>query len=107
MATRVFRVCDVCEDVTAPEDAETLSFTWEGRIYRLDLCETHRAEIVGALDRVATLAASLEPGPPATPTEAPVDPKAVRAWAASHKLPVPKTGRLPDALIAQYRAAGN
>ena len=35
------------------------------------------------------------------------EPKAVRAWAASNKIEIPARGRIPAAVIEQYRAAGN
>jgi hypothetical protein len=36
-----------------------------------------------------------------------VDPKAVRAWAASNKIQINDRGRIPASVVEQYRAAGN
>lgn len=35
------------------------------------------------------------------------DPRAVRAWARANRIAVPERGRIPAAIIEQYRAAGH
>ncbi|WP_108720070.1 histone-like nucleoid-structuring protein Lsr2 [Miniimonas sp. S16] len=35
------------------------------------------------------------------------DPKAVRIWAEANDVDVPARGRIPAAVLGQYRAAGN
>jgi len=35
------------------------------------------------------------------------DPRAVRAWARANRVAVPERGRIPAAVIEQYRAAGH
>ena len=35
------------------------------------------------------------------------DPRAVRAWARANRISVPERGRIPGAVVEQYRAAGH
>ncbi|PXY33558.1 hypothetical protein BAY59_10775 [Prauserella coralliicola] len=42
---------------------------------------------------------------PAQKREAPTDQGAVRAWAKANDIDVPARGRIPDAVIEQYKAA--
>jgi len=44
---------------------------------------------------------------PFTQVSTPVDPSAVRAWAASNRIAVSPRGRISAAVLAQYRQAGN
>jgi hypothetical protein len=48
----------------------------------------------------AAPAPDFDPGPTAP------DPKAVRIWARSKGIPVPERGRVPQDIVAQFRAAG-
>jgi uncharacterized protein (DUF4415 family) len=43
----------------------------------------------------------------ATQTSSPVDSRAVRAWAKSHRIKVSSRGRIPADVVAKFREAGN
>ncbi len=100
------------DDVDGSAASETVSFAVDGRVYELDLTAEHAAELratfepfitagrrVGGAGRRATVLAVQV----ATGYSAP----AVRAWAAARKIDIPARGRIPSAVVDQYRAAGN
>lgn len=93
-------------------DGTSTTLTVDNKKYPLDLCDTHRAAFDKALQpwldvarrvtRTGTGAATVRrtrtarkvSGPPAAE---------VRAWAKEKGRDVPKSGKLPAALIAEYK----
>lgn len=113
MATRVMRVCDVCD---MPATGDAVKFGWGASFYETDLCEEHGHELVTLMERVMKTARRLgqDHGAVAAATAAAVptarkprvDTAEVRAWAKKKRIKVPDKGRLPESLIAQYLQEG-
>ena len=90
-------------------NGKSISFSVEGTSYAIDL-SSKNVEKLREDFRVYTDKARKVSGRPARGTAkaaepAPVDTKAVRAWAEEQGLGVSTRGRLSTALIEQYRAA--
>ena len=107
MAQRV--VVQKTDDIDGSEATQTVTFALEGVTYEIDLNDAHAEELRTAIKTYAS--AGRRVGGRATAAAAKsssgYDPKAVRAWAAGHKVEIPARGRIPAAVIEQYRAAGN
>ena len=112
MATRMMRVCDVCD---APAVGEGIRFGWGNSFYETDLCEQHGQELVALMERAIRTArrmgaeVSSRPMPSASIPPARkrrVDTKDVRAWAKREGIDVNEKGRVPESLIAQFVSAG-
>ena len=108
MAQRV--VVQKTDDIDGSEATETVLFAIDGTTYEIDLSEANAAALRAACGpyrsagrRVGGRATTRAP----KPTFAGYDPKAVRAWATSHKIEIPARGRIPNAVVEQYHAAGN
>jgi hypothetical protein len=97
---------------------ETVAFTYRGTSYEIDLSDDHVAEFDGALERFVSAArrtggssaarrSSSGSSAPRPRAAADTDPKAVRAWALAHGVPVNPRGRLKAEVVEQYKAAGN
>ncbi len=100
------------DDIDGSEAAETVTFALDGGTYEIDLNDAHVKQLHTALQpfvaagrRVggAGRSASLR----AVKSARDYDPKAVRAWAGSHKIEIPARGRIPLAVVEQFHAAGN
>lgn len=111
------------DDIDGTKASETITFALDGISYQIDLNTRHASKLrktfapfINAGRRVGgrstrrvggtTQSAS---GRPKVMTAAPtpVDPAAVRAWAAANKIKVSARGRVPSAVIEQFRAAGH
>lgn len=101
------------DDIDGGEASQTVRFGLDGASYELDLSDANAASLRDALAPYVTAGrrtgsqARRQARPQGRVTSTDYDPKAVRAWAASHKVEVPVRGRIPSAVIEQYRAAGN
>jgi hypothetical protein len=117
------------DDVDGTKASETITFALDGAAYEIDLNARHAnklrkafAPFITAGRRVggrSTRRAEVAQSPtgvaqsptgrskPMTATPTPVDPAAVRAWAAANKVKVSSRGRIPAAAVAQFRAAGH
>lgn len=116
MATRLLRVCDVCEQ---PIEGESIRFGWGGGFYETDLCEKHGEELRSTMERYLRKARRLGAAPKSAPIRsAPsaagtkrtrrrptVSTKEVREWAAKEGIDVSERGRVPESLIAQFLEA--
>ena len=104
-------VVTMTDDIDGSSASETVSFAVDGQAFEIDLTTEHAAELraafapymtagrrVGGAGRRATAR---------TVTDAGYSAPAVRAWAASKHIDIPARGRIPTAVVAQYRAAGN
>ena len=116
------------DDVDGSEASETVAFGIDGTSYEIDLNTAHakmlRATLApfiasgrrvsdrpfgsrGAARGATSSAAGRQVPAPAVRTETPVDPAAVRAWAAAHRIKVSPRGRVPASVVVQFRAAGH
>jgi hypothetical protein len=112
------------DDIDGTKASETVTFSLDGVTYQIDLNAKHAtrlrkifAPFIGAGRRVGGRSTRKAPTPTATPagrsrvpatrTPTPVDPAAVRAWAAANKIKVSPRGRLSGAIVEQFRAAGH
>lgn len=108
MATKMLRVCDVCE---APTTRDLIRFGWGTAFYETDLCDEHSEELVSLIEKAIRTARRVgsEPRPPAvvpvTRRRQRVDTAEVRAWAKSQGIEVSDKGRVPDSLILQFSEA--
>ncbi|MBO1756574.1 Lsr2 family protein [Allobranchiibius sp. CTAmp26] len=97
------------DDVDGGPAVETIRFGLDGVAYEIDLSSRHAEQLRSALDgwrRHARRAGTAHPAVPRQ-VDTPVDSRAVRAWATSRNLDLPAKGRIPDAVVRQFRAAGN
>ena len=93
-------------------EGETVNFEFEGVAYTIDLSKANATKLRKTLSPYMNAARTVggsrdgkrQRGRNATPD---YSAKAVRAWAASHGLKVPARGRIPQAVVAQFHAAGN
>jgi hypothetical protein len=112
------------DDIDGTKASETVTFSLDGVTYQIDLNTKHAnklrktfAPFINAGRRIS--GRSTRPTAGATPigtgrsraavtrTPTPVDPAAVRAWAAANRVKVSPRGRLSAAVIEQFRAAGH
>jgi hypothetical protein len=118
MAQRtVIRLVDDLDDTEIVDGGgETVTFALDGRRYEIDLTNDHANEMRGALDRYVRAARKVggrqtrvRATATGTKVAAPVDysPQAVRAWAKANKIDVSPRGRIPQSVVARFRAAGN
>lgn len=107
---------DLVDDIDGGKAVETLSFAIDGQTYEIDLGKRNA-------DRLrATLSPYVEAGRRMVKTtgrlgrprlvvqrhvDVGADPRAVRAWAKANRIDVPERGRIPGAVLDQYRAAGH
>lgn len=100
------------DDLDGGPAAGSLTFGLDGASYELDLSVQNANALLEAL-RPYLEAARRVTDPKRgrsrafTNVATPVDPSAVRAWAASNGVNVSARGRLSAAVIDQYRAAGH
>lgn len=110
MAQRV--VVQKTDDVDGSEATQTVTFALDGTTYEIDLNEAHAKELRGAVKPFASAGrrvghAAQRASAGAVKSAPGYDPKAVRVWAASNRVELPARGRIPTAVLEQYRAAGN
>ena len=98
------------DDLDGSEAAETISYSWDGTDYVIDLNEAHVAEFRSAIEPF--LKASRKAGRAQSRKAASVSassreisPKAVRAWAKEQGLEVNERGRIQSSILEQYKAA--
>lgn len=109
-------VVKLVDDIDGSEAAETVTFALDGRTYEVDLSEHHAEELRETLSyyiehgrrlggattarRRSSGSSSASSGPKAT-----TDNKAIRIWADENGIPVPSRGRIPRAVVEQWREA--
>lgn len=123
MATKT--TTTLTDDLDGSEAQVTLSYTWQGQPYEIDLNDANAQTFADALapylaasrkvgrktGRATARRATTSPLPGATSGAATVDgvgdfdPKAVRAWAKDNGIELSPRGRLSHAILEQYRVA--
>ena len=100
------------DDIDGSQAAETVRFAVDGQTYEIDLSVEHAqrlrqslGEFIAAARRTGRGAGGSRPGrrPAGQPRE--VEPSVVRAWAAENGVAVSPRGRVPQDVLAKYRAA--
>ena len=106
------------DDLDGGAAAETVSFALDGTAYEIDLSKKNAAGLRKALDRYISAArpqGGLRPTPRRRTTKATgnrAKPKRdfnlvqLREWAGANGVAVPSRGRIPKAVVEQYKAAG-
>jgi len=118
------------DDLDGSDAAETVTFGLDGAIFEIDLSKKNAAALRKSLDRYVT--ASRRSSPPARATRRTTAPSTngskarpnapasssgskanrdydllqLREWAGANKVAIPSRGRIPQAVVAQYQAAG-
>lgn len=115
--TSIQLIDDLDEQPIEDGAGDTVAFTYRGTSYEIDLSDEHVAEFDAALERFVSAARRTGGGStarrstggsaPRPRSAADTDPKAVRAWALAHGVPVNPRGRLKAQVVEQYKAAGN
>ena len=105
------------DDVDGSVAVETVSFALDGTSYEIDLSKKNAAAFRKVLDRYVA-AAQRKGGARSTPrrprSKAATNGKVkrgydltqLRVWAGTNKVTVPSRGRIPQAVVEQYKAAG-
>ena len=113
MAQRVS--VDLVDDIDGGRAVETLRFAIDGTEYEIDLGKRNadrlRAAMATYIESGRRLVRTTGRGAGRTVVqrrvEVAADPRAVRAWAKANRVALPDRGRIPLAVIEQYRAAGH
>lgn len=101
MATKT--VVSVVDDIDGSEDAETVSFTYGGATYEIDLGRKNREALNAALSPFIAAARSSGRGRSrGSASRGDDDAAAVRAWAAENGIHVSERGRIPKHVRDQY-----
>ena len=109
LARRVIE--ELIDDIDGSEATETVSFSYRGTDYEVDLSERNSAKLDKALARYIAAARKVKgtrrPGRSsgAKATSGGVDPKAVREWARGEGVEVSDRGRVPADVVRQYQEA--
>ena len=111
MAKRVITTLE--DDLDGTEASETITFSFDGAEYEIDLNESNARELRAAMDKYTSVSRkSAVRGKPARRTgvganaaTAVNDTKAVRAWAIANGIPVSARGRVQADVVESYSAA--
>jgi hypothetical protein len=99
---------------------ETITFIVDGAQYEIDLTNEHARQLRDAFSVYVANGRRISGGRGRSSGSATVpaqrvgsgsardyDPKAIRKWAESNRVALPARGRMPQAVVQQYKAAGN
>jgi hypothetical protein len=106
-------VVQLTDDIDGKPAAETVSFGLDGRSFEIDLSERNaralRKDLAPWVASARRVSGRRSRGAARGTNGAGggVDPKAVRAWAASNGIEVSPRGRISSEVLEKYRAAGN
>jgi hypothetical protein len=99
----------ITDDLDGSENAETVSFAFDGVTYEIDLGKKNRARLEKALAPYIGVARRAPRGggrrAPGRPAGSRADRSAVRAWAKAAGLQVSERGRISADIMRQYEAA--
>lgn len=98
------------DDVDGGTATETVRFGLDGTEYEIDLSAQNARALrdvlsthAGSGRRIGSLGSTQT----FTRVVTEHDPAALRAWARNRDIELPARGKIPDEIVAQYRAAGN
>ncbi|WJN63302.1 Lsr2-like DNA bridging protein [Streptomyces phage phiScoe54] len=100
-------VIELVDDIDGTGNAQTVTFGLDGKTFEIELNKKNEAKLRKALEPwIEKARESRSPGPARRPRRnGKVDNSAVRQWAAENGVEVAATGRIPQAVIEQYKAA--
>ena len=106
--TVVQLVDDLTGEELEPGAGETVRLGLDGVMYEIDLSADSASKLRGDIAPYVPAARRVG-GRSSRPSGAwaGVDPRAVRAWAASNGIELSTRGRVPASVVEQFRAAGN
>jgi Lsr2 len=101
-------VVTVTDDIDGSDGAETITFSFDGQSYEIDLSDKNRKKFQKGLQPF--IDSGRHAARQGTPRSAPSktsrkDSSAIRAWASGQGLSVSERGRIPATVVAQYEAA--
>ena len=105
------------DDMDGGEAAETVSFALDGTAYDIDLSRKNAAALRKTFERYVKAArrSKAAAGSPRRSNAQPTrgkkpardyDIAQLREWAGSNEVSIPSRGRIPQAVVDQYKAAG-
>ena len=96
-------VVSVVDDIDGSPDAETVTFTYDGKSYEIDLARKNRDALASALSPFVKAARPTSRKSAQRPTSnSNEDAAAIRAWAAGKGIEVSDRGRVPRSVREQY-----
>ena len=107
MASRT--ITTMTDDLDGSEATETIAFAFEGKSLEVDLSSKNADKFRRAMQPFVDVARKTGGSPVRgrRASQSDIDPKAVRAWAASNGIEVNSRGRIPAEVVARFKAAGN
>jgi hypothetical protein len=99
-------IIELVDDIDGTGNASTVSFALDGKGYEIELNKRNEAKLRKALEPWIEKAREVRSAAPARKSRrnGKVDNAAVRVWAAENGVEVAATGRIPQAVIEQYKA---
>jgi len=102
MATKT--VVSVVDDIDGSESAETVTFTYEGVLYEIDLARKNRDALDAALSPFMKAARSTSRvSARRAKSRGEEDSAAIRAWAAENGIEISSRGRIPRNVRDRYQ----
>lgn len=101
-------IIELSDDIDGSAATQTVTFALRGVEYEMDLNDENAAGLEEALAPFVTHARRVRSRKRSanraggTPDD--IDPAAVRAWAAEQGMPIGPRGRIPYAIVDQYRS---
>lgn len=99
------------DDFEGGEAKETITFALDGISYEIDVNDKNatklRAVLQPFIEHARRTGGRKAQGVRGGRTSPGYDPKAVRRWAEANNIAVPARGRIPQAVVEQFKAAGN
>ena len=107
MAQKIIR--EVVDDIDGSQADETVTFSWRGYTYEIDLSSKNIGKLDKALtpflDKARRVGRTSKIGTRATVTRIPSNAATVRAWAVANGYDVPDRGRIPNGIREAYEHA--
>ncbi|HEY2442020.1 MAG TPA: Lsr2 family protein [Streptosporangiaceae bacterium] len=101
-------VVTITDDIDGTEGAETLTFSFDGQSYEIDLGEKNLKKFKKGLQPFIDSSRKVRRQPAARPARARTsrnNSSDIRAWAAEQGIAVSERGRIPAAVVEKYEAA--
>lgn len=109
MARKV--ITTVLDDIDGSEDAETVTFSYKGTAYEIDLSDKNAQKLEAALQPYVSAARKVGRSSSASSSRGSrsnsADLQKIRDWAAENGVEVSARGRIAQSVVDQYNAANN
>ena len=103
MALKITKV--LVDDIDESAATGTVSFTFNGVNYEIDLNDAHQSELASALEPYIARARRVGGKRVVRKAASPIPTTAIRAWAAENGYKVADRGRIPAEVIEAYQKA--